>query len=391
MVAAANFSLGMNLFQLIVEEAARRLAPHADFGAWIHEAHHDRKKDAPSGTALTLKAGMSQAGFGRGIDMSSTRAGFIPGTHTVGFDGPSETIELTHTVRDRGVFARGALVAASWVVGRHGWFSMRDVWRDRMGGTAMRQAWTGVGTALITPFTKDGAVDDAAVRRLARRQIEAGVHFLVPCGTTGETPTLSDTEKRRVVELVVEEAAGQVPVLAGAGGYDTREVAHAAKEMEKAGATGLLSVTPYYNKPTPEGLFQHFSTVADATQLPIVLYNVPGRTGCNMDAATIARLATIPHVVGVKEASGNIQQMAEVLRAVPPDFLVLSGDDAITVPLMAIGGRGIISVASNEIPAEMVEMVEAAERGDYQRARSSASAPRCRCCSATSSNRTRDR
>ncbi len=126
-VAAANFSLGMNLFQLIVEEAARRLAPHADFGAWIHEAHHDRKKDAPSGTALTLKAGMSQAGFGRGIDMSSTRAGFIPGTHTVGFDGPSETIELTHTVRDRGVFARGALVAASWVAGRHGWFSMRDV------------------------------------------------------------------------------------------------------------------------------------------------------------------------------------------------------------------------------------------------------------------------
>jgi len=233
----------------------------------------------------------------------------------------------------------------------------------------MRQAWTGVGTALITPFTRDGAVDDAAVRRLARRQIEAGVHFLVPCGTTGETPTLSDAEKRRVVELVVEEAAGRVPVLAGAGGYDTREVAHAAKEMEKAGASGLLSVTPYYNKPTPEGLFQHFSAVADATRLPIVLYNVPGRTGCNMDAATIARLATIPNVVGVKEASGNIQQMAEVLRAVPPDFLVLSGDDAITVPLMAIGGRGIISVASNEIPAEMAEMVEAAEGGDYQRAR----------------------
>ena len=233
----------------------------------------------------------------------------------------------------------------------------------------MRQAWTGVGTALITPFTKDGSVDEAAVRRLARRQIDAGVHFLVPCGTTGETPTLSDPEKRRVVELVVEEAAGRVPVLAGAGGYDTREVAHAAKEMEKAGASGLLSVTPYYNKPTPEGLFQHFSAVADATRLPIVLYNVPGRTGCNMDAATIARLATIPNVVGVKEASGNIQQMAEVVRAVPPDFLVLSGDDAITVPLMAIGGRGIISVASNEIPAEMAEMVEAAEGGDYQRAR----------------------
>jgi 4-hydroxy-tetrahydrodipicolinate synthase len=233
----------------------------------------------------------------------------------------------------------------------------------------MREAWTGVGTALITPFTKSGEVDDAAVRRLARRQIEAGVHFLVPCGTTGETPTLSEGERRRVVELVVEEAAGRVPVMAGAGGYDTKEAVHAAKEMEKAGAAGLLSVTPYYNKPTPEGLFQHFSAVADATPLPVMLYNVPGRTGSNMDAATVARLATIRTIVGVKEASGNIQQMAEILSAVPADFRVLSGDDAITVPLMAIGGRGIISVASNEIPAEMARMVEAAERGDYAAAR----------------------
>jgi 4-hydroxy-tetrahydrodipicolinate synthase len=191
----------------------------------------------------------------------------------------------------------------------------------------------------------------------------------VPCGTTGETPTLSDDERRRVVELVVEEASGKVPVLAGAGGYDTKEVAHAARVMQAAGATGLLSVTPYYNKPTPEGLYQHFTVVADATPLPIVLYNVPGRTGCNIDAATCARLATIPNVVGVKEASGNVQQMAEICRAVPDDFIVLSGDDALTLPLMAIGGRGIISVASNEIPAEMVQMVEAAERGDYATAR----------------------
>ncbi len=233
----------------------------------------------------------------------------------------------------------------------------------------MRTPWTGVGTALITPFTSSGAVDEAGVRRLARRQIDQGVHFLVPCGTTGETPTLSEAEKRRVVELIVEEAAGRVPVMAGAGGYDTREVVHAAREMQKAGAAGLLSVTPYYNKPTPEGLFQHFSAVADATPLPIVLYNVPGRTGCNMDASTVARLATIPHIVGVKEASGNIQQMAEVLRAVPPDFRVLSGDDCITLPLMAIGGRGIISVASNEVPAEMSQMVEAAERNDWAAAR----------------------
>ena len=233
----------------------------------------------------------------------------------------------------------------------------------------MRTPFTGVGTALITPFTRTGAVDEAGVKRLARRQIDGGVHFLVPCGTTGETPTLSDDERRRVVELVIEEAAGRVPVLAGAGGYDTKEVVHAARTMEKSGVQGLLSVTPYYNKPTPEGLYQHFKAIADATTLPIVLYNVPGRTGCNIDAATCARLATIPTVIGVKEASGNIQQMAEVCRAVPEDFLVLSGDDATTLPLMAMGGRGIISVASNEIPAEMSQLVEAAERGDYQTAR----------------------
>ncbi|MDH4065292.1 MAG: 4-hydroxy-tetrahydrodipicolinate synthase, partial [Acidobacteriota bacterium] len=198
----------------------------------------------------------------------------------------------------------------------------------------MRERWTGVGTALVTPFVTGGGLDEAGVRRLARRQIDAGVHFVVPCGTTGETPTLSEAERRRVVELVVEEANGRVPVMAGAGGYRTAEVVHAAREMERAGASGLLSVTPYYNKPTPEGLVQHFSAVADATPLPIVLYNVPGRTGCNMDAATVARLAAIPTVVGVKEASGNIQQMAEILREAPPDFLVLSGDDAITLPLM---------------------------------------------------------
>jgi 4-hydroxy-tetrahydrodipicolinate synthase len=233
----------------------------------------------------------------------------------------------------------------------------------------MRTPFTGVGTALITPFTTDGAVDEAGVRRLARRQIDAGVHFLVPCGTTGETPTLSDHERRRVVELVVEESRGAVPVLAGAGGYDTKEVVAAARSMQKAGADGLLSVTPYYNKPTPEGLYQHFKAVADATPLPVVLYNVPGRTGCNIDPATCARLATIPHVVGVKEASGNIQQMAEICRLVPDTFIVLSGDDAATLPLMSMGGRGVISVASNEIPSEMSELVEAAERGDYAAAR----------------------
>jgi 4-hydroxy-tetrahydrodipicolinate synthase len=233
----------------------------------------------------------------------------------------------------------------------------------------MRSSFTGVGTALVTPFTRTGSLDEPAVRRLARRQVDAGVHFLVPCGTTGETPTLSAAERRRIVEICIEEAAGRALVLAGAGGYDTREVAHAAAEMEKAGAQGILSVTPYYNKPTPEGLYQHYAAIAGATSVPIIVYNVPGRTGCNVDPATLARLATIPRIAGVKEASGNVSQMAEICRLVPSDFIVLCGDDALTLPLMAIGGRGIISVASNEAPAEMVQMVEAAERGDFAEAR----------------------
>ena len=182
----------------------------------------------------------------------------------------------------------------------------------------MRTMFTGCGTALVTPFTSSGAVDEAAVRRLAKRQVEAGVHFLVPCGTTGEAPTLTAEERSRIVEIVVEEAGGRVPVLAGAGGYDTREVTVAARAMQAAGANGLLSVTPYYNKPTAEGLYRHYQAIADATPLPIVVYNVPGRTGCNVDPATLARLSTIPHVVGVKEASGNMTQICEVVRALPP-------------------------------------------------------------------------
>jgi 4-hydroxy-tetrahydrodipicolinate synthase len=233
----------------------------------------------------------------------------------------------------------------------------------------MRNTFTGVGTALITPFTSSGALDEAATRVLAKRQVAAGIHFLVPCGTTGESPTLTAAERRRVVEISVEEASGRALVLAGAGGYDTREVVEAARAMEKAGAHGILSVTPYYNKPTPEGLFQHYKAIAESVGVPVVVYNVPGRTGVNVDPATLARLAAIPNIVGVKEASGNISQMAEICATVPSEFVVLSGDDAITLPLMAIGGRGVISVASNEVPAEMVQMVEAAERGDFAAAR----------------------
>jgi 4-hydroxy-tetrahydrodipicolinate synthase len=233
----------------------------------------------------------------------------------------------------------------------------------------MKANWTGVGTALVTPFTKDGALDEEAVRRLGRRQIDAGVHFMVPCGTTGENPTLTDAERIRIVEILVDEADGKVPVLAGAGGYNTREVVDLAAEMLKAGAAGLLSVTPYYNKPTQEGLFEHYRTIAESTPPPVVVYNVPGRTGCNVEPATLARLSAIPNIVGVKEASGNIQQMCEICALMPDDFIVLAGDDIVTLPLMAVGGRGVISVASNEVPAEMVQMVQAAGRGDFPAAR----------------------
>jgi 4-hydroxy-tetrahydrodipicolinate synthase len=233
----------------------------------------------------------------------------------------------------------------------------------------MRTPFTGVGTALVTPFTRNGDLDEKSVRRLGRRQIDAGIHFLVPNGTTGENPTLTIEERTRIVEILVDEANGQVPILAGAGGYNTKEVVHLADQMRKAGASGLLSVTPYYNKPTPDGLVQHFRAIADSTPLPIIVYNVPGRTGVNIDVNTLVRLAAIPNVVGVKEASGNVTQVCEICKAVPSDFLVLSGDDALTLPVMAVGGRGVISVVSNEIPKEMAQMVDAAERNDFAAAR----------------------
>jgi 4-hydroxy-tetrahydrodipicolinate synthase len=233
----------------------------------------------------------------------------------------------------------------------------------------MRTPFTGLGTALVTPFTRDGSVDDAGVRRLVRRQIDAGVHFLSPCGTTGEAPTLSQSEKVHVVELIVQEAAGRVPVLAGAGGYNTGDVMALAQEFERVGATGILSVTPYYNKPTQEGLFQHYEAIAQSTSLPIVLYNVPGRTGVNIEVGTVARLAALRNIVGVKEASGNVVQMSEILAAAPEDFFLLSGDDPLALAVMAIGGSGLISVASNAIPSEMVQIIELAEKGDLPGAR----------------------
>ena len=232
----------------------------------------------------------------------------------------------------------------------------------------MRTPFTGVGTALVTPFTRDGSLDEAAVSRLARRQIEAGVHFLSPCGTTGEAPTLTHREKLRVVELVLAEAKGKVPVLAGAGGYDTREAIELARDMERVGADGLLSVTPYYNKPTQEGLYQHFRAIAEATALPIVLYNVPGRTSVNMSPETTIRLSELRNIVGIKEYA-DLPQMSQIIAGAREDFIVLSGDDPVTVAVMAIGGRGVVSVASNEAPAEMAQIVELCEKGDFAAAR----------------------
>jgi 4-hydroxy-tetrahydrodipicolinate synthase len=229
--------------------------------------------------------------------------------------------------------------------------------------------FTGCGTALVTPFRRDLSLDEAAVRKLVRRQIQAGINFLVPCGTTGENPTLTRVEHLRVAEITLEEAKGKVPVLAGAGGYNTQEVIELAREIERLGANGILSVTPYYNKPTQEGLYQHFKAIAEAVHIPIVVYSVQGRTGVNVEPATMARLAQIENIVGVKEASGNIAQMATIIQQVPESFAVLSGDDSITLPLIALGGRGVISVASNEIPAEMTQLTQLCLAGDFAGAR----------------------
>jgi 4-hydroxy-tetrahydrodipicolinate synthase len=227
----------------------------------------------------------------------------------------------------------------------------------------------GCGTALVTPFRKDGSLDESTMRSLVKRQVDQGINFLVPCGTSGESPTLTRGEHLRVVEITLEEAKGRVPVLAGAGGYNTAEVIDLAKALKAMGADGILSVTPYYNKPTQEGLYQHYKAIARAVKLPVIVYSVQGRTGVNVEPGTLKRLSEIEYIVGVKEASGNIGQMAAVLHLVPPSFTVLSGDDAITIPLIALGGRGIVSVVSNEIPAEMTALAQNALANNFAAAR----------------------
>jgi 4-hydroxy-tetrahydrodipicolinate synthase len=227
----------------------------------------------------------------------------------------------------------------------------------------------GCGTALVTPFDRAGKVDEAALRRLVQFQIREGIDFLVPCGTTGEAPTLEHGEYLGVIRLVVEEAAGKVPVVAGVGGNNTKRVIELAQQVQLLGVQAILSVAPYYNKPTQEGLYQHFRALAESTNLPVILYNVPSRTSSNVEPATVARLAALPNIQGIKEASGSIVQQMEVLRAVPAGFRVFSGDDAFTFPLMALGGAGVISVASNQVPGLMTKLTHLLLEGNYAEAR----------------------
>lgn len=230
----------------------------------------------------------------------------------------------------------------------------------------------GCGTALVTPFRQDGALDDAALRNLVSWQIDSGIDFLVPCGTTGETPTLTRDEWLHVIDTTIEVAAGRVPIVAGATSNATHEAVDKAKELAaRPGVNAILTASPYYNKPTQEGQYRHFAAIAEAVgDKPVILYNVPGRTAANLEPATVARLAEIPNIVGVKEASGVMTQIAEVIHSVPETFLVFSGDDAVTLPVIALGGVGVISVASNEIPQEMASLTRAALNNDWRTARS---------------------
>src|SRR5512146_2379517 len=228
----------------------------------------------------------------------------------------------------------------------------------------------GCGTALVTPFTADGAIDERALRALVAWQVESGIDFLVPCGTTGETPTLTKDEWLRVVDLTIEVAGGRVPIVAGATSNSTRDAVEKARMVAaRKGVDAILTASPYYNKPTQEGQYQHFKAIAEAVDKPLVLYNVPGRTSANIEPPTLARLTQIKNIIAVKEASGNLSQIADVCNAVPEGFLVFSGDDAVTLPVISLGGVGIISVCSNQIPKEMAEMTRAALAADWEKAR----------------------
>ncbi len=227
----------------------------------------------------------------------------------------------------------------------------------------------GCGTALVTPFVSGGSLDEKMLASLVDWQIREGIHFLVPCGTTGENPTLTHDEYHSVIDITVQTAAGRVPVIAGAGGNNSAKIIDLIAESAKLGVDGILSVSPYYNKPTQEGIYQHYRTIADSTHLPIIVYNVPGRTGSNILADTLLRLVEIPNIIGVKEASGDISQIGEICTRAPGHFRVFSGDDSLTLPLIALGGHGVISVASNEVPGMMSAFTSACLDGRWDEAR----------------------
>jgi 4-hydroxy-tetrahydrodipicolinate synthase len=232
-----------------------------------------------------------------------------------------------------------------------------------------KKSFRGTGTALVTPFKSDGSIDERALRALVDFQIAEGIDMILPCGTTGEGATLSWDETDRVTQIVIEQARGRVPVIVGAGSNSTAEAIEGTKHAARLGADGVLSVGPYYNKPTQQGFFEHFKAIAEAENIPIVVYNVPGRTASNIEAKTMLRLAEIPNIVAVKEASGNLGQIMDILRDRPSNFRVLSGDDALTLSVIAMGGDGIVSVVSNEAPRMMTDMVHAALDGNFAKAR----------------------
>jgi len=232
----------------------------------------------------------------------------------------------------------------------------------------MKPTFQGSLVALVTPF-RDGQVDEPKLRELVEFHVANGTDAIIPCGTTGESPTLSHDEHKRVVEIVIEAARGRVPVVAGTGSNSTAEAIDLTAHAKKAGAAGALVVNPYYNKPTQEGLYRHFKAIAEGVDIPILVYNIQSRTAVNVETDTLARLAKIPNIVGVKEASGSLDQMTQVILACGPDFSVLSGDDNLTLPLMAVGGRGVVSVVANIVPRDTAEMTHAALEGDWKRAR----------------------
>jgi 4-hydroxy-tetrahydrodipicolinate synthase len=294
--------------------------------------------------------------------------------HELVLDSPSDTIYLCHDPSCAADSPKERFTPPS------GWLTIRVSPNPRDVAEAVNEVLfriilslmqlRGCGTALITPFRQDGSIDEPALRNLVAWQVESGIDFLVPCGTTGETPTLSHDEWLRVINITTEVVAGRVPVMAGATSNSTQDAVEKAKEVAaQPGVNAILTASPYYNKPTQEGQYRHFRSIAEAVDKPIILYNVPGRTGANIELATLARLAEVRNIAGVKEASGSIVQIAEVCAAVPEHFLVFSGDDAITLPLIALGGAGIVSVASNEIPREMAEMTRAALNNDWGTAR----------------------